>query len=61
MLIVIGAKDSTGALDSTASLGFGAPDERPQIKGAQCDRYRIGMNVIDAEEANLTRSLGHHD
>ena len=61
MLIVIAAKDSTGALDTTASLGFGAPDERPQIKGAECDWYRIGMNAIDAEKANLTRSLGDHD
>jgi hypothetical protein len=61
MLIVIGAKDSTGALDSTASVGFGAPDQRPQIKVPERGRYRIRMNVIDAEKANLTRPLGHHD
>jgi hypothetical protein len=54
MLIVIGAKDSTGAFDSTASVRFGAPDERPQIKVPECDWYRIRTNVIDAEKANLT-------
>src|SRR5579864_8116190 len=61
MLVVIRAKDSASCLDSTSGVRFGAPDKKPQVKGAECGWYRIGANPIDAEERNLAGPFGHDD
>jgi hypothetical protein len=61
MFAVVGPKDPASCLDSTAGVRLGAPGKLAQIKSAQCRRYRIGVNVIDAEKSNRARAFSHND